>query len=81
MKRTYILNVIEQGLSKMVPPVDIQGHVKETDSFSNDYGMDSLDIYELFMFMEDKLKKDLSLEHFWNCETVGNLIDNILIKK
>jgi acyl carrier protein len=46
-----------------------------TDSLQDDLQLDSLDIVELLMDIEDELIQDLDAATFENCKTVGDLID------
>jgi len=50
--------------------------IKTTDSFIDDYDIDSLDLTEITMDLENKLNLDISLNYLTqNLKTVQDLID------
>lgn len=55
--------------------------VKESASFSNDLGADSLDSVELIMAFEDELKITIPETEAVNLLTVGQVVDYLLAHK
>lgn len=57
------------------------GEVKESASFSNDLGADSLDRVELVMAFEDELKLTIPDTEAEQLLTVGQVVDYLLAHK
>ena len=54
--------------------------VKESSSLHHDMGMDSLDIMELGMEVQDKFKIEISDEELATFKTVGSVVDVVANK-
>jgi len=73
---------IEQRVKKIVAEqlgVN-EGDVKNSSSFVNDLGADSLDVVELVMEFEDQFEISIPDEDASKIQTVGNAIDYIASK-
>jgi len=70
--------IVIESISKLIkkPIADIS----TTSNLQDDLQLDSLDVVELLMDIEDASLQDLDPNTFENCKTVGDLI-NILEKK
>jgi acyl carrier protein len=70
--------IVIESISKLIkkPIADIS----TTSNLQDDLQLDSLDVVELLMDIEDASLQDLDPNTFENCKTVGDLI-NILERK
>ena len=55
--------------------------ISETSSFKEDLGVDSLDLFELVMALEDEFGVEIPTEDLTNITTVGAVIDYIESKQ
>lgn len=52
-----------------------EAEIKLESSFKDDLGVDSLDLYELVMALEEEYKTEIPSEDLENINTVGEIID------
>jgi len=76
MDRSEVLKTITSVVADQLG-VDA-GEVKETSSFVDDFGADSLDLVELVMAFEDEFGTTIPDEEVENIKTVGDATDFIV---
>lgn len=54
-----------------------EAEIKETSSFKEDLGVDSLDLFELVMSLEEKFEVEIPSEDLENLLTVGDVVKYI----
>jgi acyl carrier protein len=70
--------IVIESISKLIKKPILE--ISSSSSLQEDLQLDSLDVVELLMDIEDASLQDLDPNTFENCKTVGDLI-NILERK
>lgn len=73
MPKEEIRAIVERALRE-IDSLEHRTSFLDTDDLTVDYGLDSLDVIELMMFLEDKLDEALYDKRAMEARTVGDLV-------
>lgn len=76
------IEMFEELKSVLVEKLDLnEADIEETTSFKDDLGVDSLDLFDLVMELEDKFGFDIPAEDLESIATVGDMVKYLESKK